>query len=214
LLSKTRLSGAVRDYVPRNATSSALTIFRNIWRCSLRHRLCLRHERNENGHHLDRALGARTLGACLRRSHQVMAIRVVAAAVLILLPVMARAQQQESAPPPATPLTIDPRDAADRRPSLVEPDFTLINLPTTLRLPRHKGAFRIAHRFTRTLNNPDFGALASNLFGLDSGALIGLEYRYGLMRGCRRESIGRAARRFSSSGSTTRCGRARRCRSR
>jgi hypothetical protein len=112
-----------------------------------------------------------------------MAIRVVAAAVLILLPVMARAQQQESAPPPATPITIDPRDAADRRPSLVEPDFTLINLPTTLRLPRHKGAFRIAHRFTRTLNNPDFGALASNLFGLDNGALIGLEYRYGLMRG-------------------------------
>ena len=111
-----------------------------------------------------------------------MAIRVVAAAVLILLPVMARAQQQESAPPPATPPTIDPRDAADRRPSLVEPDFTVINLPTTLRLPRHKGAFRIAHRFTRTLNNPDFGALASNLFGLDNGALIGLEYRYGLAR--------------------------------
>ena len=102
-------------------------------------------------------------------------LRVVAAAVLLLMPAMARAQQQESAPPPSI---VDPRDAADRRPNLVEPDFTIINLPTTLRLPRYKSAFRISHRFTRTLNN-DFGTLASNLFGLDSGALIGLEYRFG-----------------------------------
>ena len=58
-----------------------------------------------------------------------------------------------------------------------------MNLPTTLRLPRYKSAFRITHRFARTLNDPDFGRLASNLFGLDSGALIGLEYRFGLMRG-------------------------------
>ena len=100
-----------------------------------------------------------------------MAIRVVAAAVLILLPVMARAQQQESAPPPATPPTIDPRDAADRKLNLVEPDFTVVNLPTTLRLPRYKSAFRIAHRFTRTLNTSDFGDLAGSLFGLDGGAL-------------------------------------------
>jgi hypothetical protein len=63
------------------------------------------------------------------------------------------------------------------------PDFALVNLPTTLRLPRYKSAFRISHRFARTLNDPDFGRLASNLFGLDSGALIGLEYRFGVMRG-------------------------------
>lgn len=106
-------------------------------------------------------------------------LRAVAAAVLLLMPAMARAQQQESAPPPPT---VDLRDAADRRPNLVEPDFTIINLPTTLRLPRYKSAFRISPRFTRTLNN-DFGPLASNLFGLDSGALIGLEYRFGVMRG-------------------------------
>jgi hypothetical protein len=76
--------------------------------------------------------------------------RLVAAAVLLVMPAMARAQQQGSAPPPAT---VDPRDAADRRPSVVEPDFTLINLPTTLRLPRFKSAFRISHRFAGTLNN-------------------------------------------------------------
>jgi hypothetical protein len=40
--------------------------------------------------------------------------------MLFLLPVIARAQQQESAAPPPI---VDPRDAADREPSLVEPDF-------------------------------------------------------------------------------------------
>ena len=106
--------------------------------------------------------------------------RLVAAAVLLFVPAMARAQPQESAPPPAS---VDPRDLADRQPSLVEPDFTLVNLPTTLRLPRYKSAFRIAHRFAGTLNSPNFGSLAGNLFGIDSGAIIGLEYRFGLMRG-------------------------------
>jgi hypothetical protein len=66
---------------------------------------------------------------------------------------------------------------------VVEPDFTIINLPTTLRMPRFKSAFRISHRFARTLNDPDFGRLASDLFGLDSGAIIGLEYRFGITRG-------------------------------
>ena len=108
-------------------------------------------------------------------------VSLAAAAVLLVLPALAGAQQQEAAPPPVP--VIDPRDAADRKPSLVEPDFTLINLPTTLRLPRYKSAFRISHRFTRTLNNPDFGELAGNLFGLDNGAFIGLEYRFGVMRG-------------------------------
>jgi Membrane bound beta barrel domain (DUF5777) len=89
------------------------------------------------------------------------------------------AQAQEMPPPSA----IDPRDAADRKLNLAEPDFTIVNLPTTLRLPRHKSAFRIAHRFTRTLNDPRFGDLAGSLFGLDGGAFLGLEYRFGLMRG-------------------------------
>ena len=43
-----------------------------------------------------------------------------------------RARAGSTVPPAA----IDPRDAADRRPSLVEPDFTTVNLPTTLRLPQ------------------------------------------------------------------------------
>lgn len=78
---------------------------------------------------------------------------------------------------------MDPRDVADRKRSLAEPDFVTVNLPTTLRLPRYESSFRMAHRFTRTLNNRSFSDLAGNLFGLDGGAFIGLEYRFGVMRG-------------------------------
>jgi plastocyanin len=62
-----------------------------------------------------------------------------------------------------------------------EPDFTLIALPTTLRVPRFKSAFRVAHRFTQPLN-ASVGEVADNLFGLDSGAQIGLEYRFGIVK--------------------------------
>ena len=74
-------------------------------------------------------------------------------------------------------------DLAERRPNPAQPDFTLVNLPTTLRVPRFKSSFRVTHRFTRPLGAGGFDDLASDLFGLDSGALIGLEYRFGLMRG-------------------------------
>jgi len=63
---------------------------------------------------------------------------------------------------------------------LAEPDFTLIGLPTSLRLPKFGSSFRVTHRFTTPLNG-DFGDLASDLFGLDSGAQIGLEYRFGIV---------------------------------
>lgn len=63
------------------------------------------------------------------------------------------------------------------------PDFTSINLPTTLRLPRHKIAFRITHRFARPLGDGDFGDLAGDFFGFDSGAQVGFELRYGLRAG-------------------------------
>jgi hypothetical protein len=68
-------------------------------------------------------------------------------------------------------LTIDP----------AEPDFTLVSLPTSLRLPHFKSAFRVTHRFAQPLTG-DFGDLASNFFSLDSGAQIGLEYRFGIVR--------------------------------
>ena len=65
----------------------------------------------------------------------------------------------------------------------LQPDFTLGALPTTLRMPRGKWAFRVTHRFTRELGEGDFGDLASDLFGLDGGSQVGLEVRYGLLSG-------------------------------
>ncbi|MDA1185884.1 MAG: DUF5777 family beta-barrel protein, partial [Acidobacteria bacterium] len=65
----------------------------------------------------------------------------------------------------------------------LQPDFVVITMPTTLRVPRHKSSFRVTHRFGRPLGSGDFGSLVEDLFGLDSGAQIGLEYRFGLLRG-------------------------------
>ena len=65
----------------------------------------------------------------------------------------------------------------------LQPEFSIIAMPTALRLPRYKSAFRITHRFARPLGSGDFGDLAEDLFGIDAGAQIGLEYRFGIMRG-------------------------------
>ena len=72
------------------------------------------------------------------------------------------------------------QDDAELKPA--EQDFTLVGLPTALRLPKFGSAFRVTHRFLRPLNEGDFGDLLSDFFGLDSGAQIGLEYRFGIIR--------------------------------
>ncbi|MBM3820315.1 MAG: hypothetical protein FJW14_15035 [Acidimicrobiia bacterium] len=95
---------------------------------------------------------------------------VVALLLALLAPVVPAAAQQTQDDPD---LDLNP----------LQPDFTLVNLPTTLRLPRFKSAFRVTHRFGRPLGAGDFGDLLEDAFGLDSGAMIGLEYRFGVMRG-------------------------------
>jgi hypothetical protein len=92
----------------------------------------------------------------------------------IILPAAAGAQTAAPAPDATDP---------DARVDALQPDFNLAALPTTLRMPVHKVAFRVTHRFNRPLGDGDFGDLASDLFGFDSGAQIGLELRYGLARG-------------------------------
>lgn len=75
---------------------------------------------------------------------------------------------------------VDADDDAKLRPA--EPDFTLVNLPTTLPLPVHGGNFRLTHRFAGNLRQGTFSESASNLFGLDQGAVIGFEYRFGVVK--------------------------------
>jgi hypothetical protein len=75
-----------------------------------------------------------------------------------------------------------PPDDPDRDINYAQPDFTLVALPTTLRVPKFRSAFRVTHRFMRPLGDGSFGDLAGDLFGLDTGAQIGLEYRFGIMR--------------------------------
>jgi len=64
---------------------------------------------------------------------------------------------------------------------LAEPEYYVVNIPTTLRLPRHKGDFRLTHRFGGNLLDGDLGDQFSNLFGIDLGATVGLEYRYAVV---------------------------------
>jgi hypothetical protein len=108
---------------------------------------------------------------------------VVMLIVLLALPRGAAAQSRASASTTADavgqqlPAASDSDDDAVQP---VEPDFTLISLPSTLRLPHFGSAVRVTHRFALPLSGA-FGDLASNLFGLDSGAQIGLEYRFGIV---------------------------------
>ena len=91
----------------------------------------------------------------------------------------AAAQDQPAQTPPAQ----EPPAPSARAVNLAQPDFTLVSLPTTLRMPQWKSGFRVTHRFGRPLGEGDFGDLASDFFGFDSGATIGLEFRLGIWDG-------------------------------
>jgi hypothetical protein len=101
------------------------------------------------------------------RSHSVQALRrIVAAAALVLAcAASSRAQTPDAAGPPPPPAEIE---------------LNLINLQTTRSLGKHGSYFRLTHRFARDLRRGDFGQLAEDLFSLDNGAIIGLEYRFGI----------------------------------
>ncbi len=111
------------------------------------------------------------------------------ALALAATPALAANDPKDAAktPPPATggSAAAATSEAQDDDPDLdvnrAQPDFTLIGLPTTLRLPARKSAFRITHRFGRPLGAGDFTDLVEDFFGFDSGANIGFEYRYGIL---------------------------------
>lgn len=117
-----------------------------------------------------------------------MRVRLLSLVFLFsLLPAAAFAQE----PPPVPPVTSPPpapqpepeRSDPDVLVDPLQPDFNLAALPTTLRMPAGKWAFRVTHRFTRDLGQGDFGDAASSLFGLDGGSQVGLEVRFGLRPG-------------------------------
>ena len=90
------------------------------------------------------------------------------------------AQAPKQGPPPAEAPAAAGQDAdPDLDVNLAQPDFMLSALPTTLRLPRNRMTFRLTHRFNQPLDESGL----DDLFGMDSGAIIGLEFRYGLIPG-------------------------------
>lgn len=96
-------------------------------------------------------------------------LRLTAAVLFLASPVLA--QTPDPAPPQDIPV------APPRPPQI---DLNLINLPTTMSIARHHGYFRLTHRFASDLRRGTFGQQAADLFGTDRGAIIGLEYRFGI----------------------------------
>jgi hypothetical protein len=112
-------------------------------------------------------------------------IALPAAALFIMLASLAAAQEPPPAPDPSRTqgqpgTTAEAND--DAAVVLAEPDFRVLNLPSTLALPRHGSNFELTHRFNGDLRRGSFGFNAGNLFGLDQGAAVGFEYRYGIAR--------------------------------
>ena len=80
-------------------------------------------------------------------------VRSLIAVLLLLIAAARPAAAQGEAPPPAPPPPAVPAAQPDSDLQVVieEPDFTLGALPTTLRMPARKFAFRLTHRFNRPI---------------------------------------------------------------
>ena len=110
-----------------------------------------------------------------------------AAALLNVLISSAAAQAAQSTAEPsekqaAIQSKATPGEDDDAEVVLAEPDFRVLNLPSTLRLPRRGSSFQLTHRFNGNLRQGSFTENAGNLFGLDQGAAVGFEYRFGIAR--------------------------------
>ena len=126
---------------------------------------------------------SRAVTNCIRWRHtyaSFAAIIVVASHAAFAQSTASEAASSGGNPPQAGIVASDDDDDAVLRP--LQPDFTLINLPTTLPLPLHKSNFRLTHRFNGNLRLGGFGSQAANLFGLDEGATVGFEYRFAIAK--------------------------------
>jgi Membrane bound beta barrel domain (DUF5777) len=114
----------------------------------------------------------------LVRQPRLIAVCVIAN-LLSATPAVAQSETQTTEASTATSIAQEDDNAALNP---AEPDFVVVNLPTTLRLPLFKGNFRLTHRFAGNLRNGTLGQQAGNLFGIDQGAIIGFEYRFAVAR--------------------------------
>ena len=94
--------------------------------------------------------------------------------ILLAAPLCAATPARAQTPDPAAPAppVVSPRS---------ETEQNLVNLPTTQPIHRFGHHFRITHRFARDLRRGGFKSLAEDFFSLDSGAVIGLDYRFAPM---------------------------------
>jgi hypothetical protein len=129
----------------------------------------------------------------MRYSLSTVLALLLAFAVSTVAPVSAQTPTASADPVAQAPAAAPDDDDAKLRPA--EPDYVTINLPTTLPLPPHAMNFHLTHRFNEDLRNDSFSTQLSNVFGLDNGANIGLEFRFGVMKHLeaivQRTSIGR-----------------------
>src|SRR5215213_1054938 len=98
----------------------------------------------------------------------------------VFLPLHSAAAEDDPTGASATAQESGPSDDAVLR--LAEPDYRIVNTPTTLVLPRNRGAFELTHRFNENLAKGSFGSHADRLFGIDAGAVVGFEFRFGILR--------------------------------
>ena len=122
-------------------------------------------------------------------THRSFVLSAVLSAVALFSVFTSGAAAQEPAstsnPSPGRPAiqsAVPPGEDDDAELVLAEPDFRVLNLPSTLRLPRYGSSFQMTHRFNGNLRQGSFNENGSNLFGLDQGAAVGFEYRFGIAR--------------------------------
>ncbi len=106
-------------------------------------------------------------------------VRVCAGVLFLSAAMTADAQTSGTSGTAQAPQTAPDDDRTQPVPA--EPDFSVVNLPTTLRLPKFKSNFHLTHRFQGDLTTGSFTDQLSNLFGIDNGAIIGLEFRFAPM---------------------------------
>jgi hypothetical protein len=113
-----------------------------------------------------------------QRSLSLACVSTVATVALLLARPVSAADPSDSArASQASQAEEDPRVL-----QLAEPDYRVINMATTMLLPSRAMSFDLTHRFGGNLIQDGFVESAKSLFGIDDGATVGLELRYGLAR--------------------------------